>query len=236
VLGAIRDPDNVPSNRERMLAQLIDFADRITEPAKGEVFATALAAVETSGVGTPPAQGVQAAMGGDPDDARMTALVCAAAYAVGEPERVSQLGELIEDMAVHLNPKLRRGAFAAARRLPDLSADALPPLLMGLRDPDPGTAIAAFAAFTERVEWQLTRPQWKLFLLAVRTTADLPHANLRRHAAAAVSRRRGAVPSGLRRQASDLIDRFRSDPSAAVRFEVQEAESSSEATGTSNGG
>lgn len=227
IIEAIRDPDNVPRNRQSLLAQLIDFADRVTEPMRGDVFTGALSVTEMSGSGLPPrpsAQSVQTAFNGDPDDVRMTALVCAAAYAVGDAERVRRLGEVIEDMSAHPNPKLRRGAFAAARRLPDLPADAFPPLLMGLRDPDPGTAIAAFAAFTERTEWRLTRPQWKLFLLAVRTTADLPHTNLRRHAAAAVSRLSGSVPSGLRRQASELMERFCSDPSAAVRFEVQRAE------------
>jgi hypothetical protein len=81
---------------------------------------------------------------------------------------------------------VRKGAYAAARRIFALSNEQFLPILMGLRDSDSAAAIAAFVAFADRKEWSLTRLMWKMFLQAAQLASQSPAANLRRHAAIAL--------------------------------------------------
>lgn len=218
VLDALADEDNIPTNRASLLAHLSEFADRADAATRSAVFAAVQPFVAAP---TDPAHDKQssvvAAFVGRPDEVRRMALECLAAFAAGDEERASTVGELIADAAIDPSPSVRRGAFASAARLAGLPADAVPALLMGLRDPDPGTAVAAFAAFADRSDWRLTRPNWSMFLLASRIAADSPDASVRRHAALAVATHARSVPSGLRREARNLLTRFEGDVSARVR-------------------
>jgi hypothetical protein len=82
--------------------------------------------------------------------------------------------------------------------------------------------MAAFAAFADRPDWRLTRPNWSMFLLAARIAADSPDASVRWHAARAVAAHARSVPTGLRREARDLLSRFAGDISARVREAARE--------------
>ena len=84
--------------------------------------------------------------------------------------------------------------------------------------PTPRQAVSAFAAFAERKEWPLTRPMWKLFLLAVRLAGHSPNAKLRRHAAYALRELLGTTPTaGIRSEAQSLLDLFGKDVAHSVR-------------------
>src|SRR5579883_490516 len=220
MLVPLQDTDNIRTNKERLLSQLIAFTDRADETLRAEIFNVVEPLIGPSAESTS-SSFAKAAANGNPDDLRAIALVCAAVYAAGNEERVSRVGEMIEEAAVDPNPKIRRGAYAAAQRFSGLTPDAILPLLMGLRDPEPETAVTAFAAFADRLEWKLTRSNWKLFLLAVRSAADSPHINLRWHAALALTNRVDSVPSGLRRESATILARFETDVSFSVRKAVR---------------
>ena len=58
------------------------------------------------------------------------------------------------DGFVHQSVKVRRGAYAAARRLPGLSGEHVLPILMGLRDPHSSAATtASTSAFNGATRW-----------------------------------------------------------------------------------
>jgi hypothetical protein len=89
---------------------------------------------------------------------------------------------------------------------------------MGLRDPDPSAAVAAFAAFADRKEWSLSRPMWKLFLLATRLASQSPDSNLRRHAALALRSRFAHAPTeSTRSEARAILSAFATDVAYSVR-------------------
>jgi hypothetical protein len=225
ILSAVADPDNVPANQALLLEQLAEFADRAEVGLKIEVFAGVepVAAAPLSQARQTP-RSAFAGFYGNPEEMRRAALVCLTAFSAGDESRVSRVEELITGAAVDPSPAIRRTAFDAAAKFPGLPADAVPALLMGLRDPNPATAGAAFSAFASRPDWKLSRANWAMFLLAVQFAADSPGANLRRHAALALAVHARGVPSGLRRDSADLLRRFANDISAVVRDAVRPAD------------
>lgn len=145
-------------------------------------------------------------------------MVALAAYSVGDDRRKKEAGEVLSEALVDPDAGVRCGAYAAARRLPGLPADGILAVLMGLRDLDPRACISAFAAVTERTEWALTRPMWRLFLLAVRLASQSHDVTLRRHAVQALKARVARVPQGaLHREAGSLLTLFASDAAYSVR-------------------
>jgi hypothetical protein len=220
-LAAAKDEDNLPTNKQRLFDCLTDLAGHIDGALRDELFQDLLDAC-TAGMNAAPARRGDKlskfnGFHGEDDDATASAMVCAAAYATGDEPKSARVSELIEEAAVSENAKLRRGAYWAARVLPDLSPEAVLPLLMGLRDPDPETAAEAFKSFAARPEWKMTRPNWRLLLLAARSAADSPSTVLRRSVALTISRRAKVVPSGLRTEWGSLLARLANDFASSVR-------------------
>jgi len=146
------------------------------------------------------------------------ALVAVATFSGSEASRVRRISDVLFEGFVHPNVAVRKGAYSAARRLPGLSAEHILPMLMGLRDPDPSAAVSAFAAFAERKEWTLTRPMWKLFLLAVRLAGQSTETKLRWHAAYALRELwKNAPTTGIRTEAQQILDEFGKDVAFSVR-------------------
>lgn len=222
--------DNVLSNREHLLSLLCGFADRATPALCEEVVHTLEPLARgivpesenylNSAAGHDPLASARMSMG-TPDQVQAMALIAAATYCGSDATRSRLIGETLFEGFVSPHVSVRRGAYAAARRLPKLSTEQLLPILMGLRDPEPDAAIAAFAAFAERTEWPLTRPMWKLFLLATRLASQSPNPNLRRHAALSLRARLGDAPTeGTRSEARAIMEVFSGDVAYSVREAV----------------
>jgi hypothetical protein len=222
--------DNILSNRELLLSQLCGFADRTQPGLRDEVVRTLepLARGEVpesteypkSSAGRHPFASASVNMG-TPQQVQAMALIAAATYCGSDSALSRLIGEALFDGFVNQSSTVRRGAYAAARRLPELSSEQLLPILMGLRDPDPEAAVAAFAAFAERKEWSLTRPMWKLFLLATRLATQSPDSNLRRHAALALRARLAHAPTeATRSEAQAIVEAFSADVAYSVREAV----------------
>jgi hypothetical protein len=221
------DRDNLLTNRELLLSQLCEYADRADERlrdevvraieplARGEVLESS--EYPSSAAGMNPLASARMRMG-TPEEVQAMALVAVATFSGSEANRIRRISETLAEGFVHPNVKVRSGANAAARRLPALSTEHVLPILMGLRDPDPSAAASAFAAFAERKEWTLTRPMWKLFLLAVRLTGQSPDVKLRRYAAYALRELLGNAPTvGIRDDAQSILDSFGMDIAHSVR-------------------
>lgn len=218
--------DNLLSNREYLLSALCEFADRAQPRLCDEVvraleplargFAIESADSSNSASGHPLAS---ARMNfGTPQQVQAIALVAAATYCGSDAARYRILSEALVEGFVSPPTVVRKGAYAAARRLPRLSSEDLLPILMGLRDPEPVAAIAAFAAFAERKEWSMTRPMWKLFLLAARLASKSTNSSLRRHAAVALrSRIEDAPTEATRNDAQAIMEVFAGDLAFSVR-------------------
>lgn len=221
---------NLLSNREMLLSQMCGFADR-AHPGLSDEVVRALEPLARGNVpeseeypnaasGRQPLASARMSMG-TPEQVQAMALVAAASFCGSDTARSRQLTEALFEGFVSSHVTVRTGAYAAARRLPELSSEQLLPILMGLRDPDPKAAIAAFAAFAERPEWSLTRPMWKLFLLAIRLASQSPDSNLRRHAALTLRARLEAVPTeATRNEARAIMDVFSGDVAYSVRGAV----------------
>jgi hypothetical protein len=223
--------DNLLSNRQNLLSLVCDFADRTQPELRDEVVRTleplARGTVPesteypNSAAGRNPMGSVRMSMG-TPQQVQALALVAAATYCGSDSTRARVISEALIEGFVSPHAMVRRGAYSAARCLPELSNEQLLPILMGLRDPDPGAAISAFAAFADRKEWTLTRPMWKLFLLAIRLATQSPDSNLRRHAALALRERLVQVPTeSMRSEARTMQKAFAVDKAYSVRNVVQ---------------
>ncbi len=219
--------DNLLSNRELLLSQVCEFADRTQPSLRDEVVRTLEPLVRgqvpestdypNSEAGRHPLASYRMSMG-TPQEVQAMALIAAATFCGSDTTRSRLIGEALFEGFVNPNVTVRKGAYAAARRLPTLSSEQLLPILMGLRDSDPAAARAAFAAFADRKEWSLTRPMWKLFLLASRLAGQSPDVNLRRHAAVALRERFPDAPTeSTRSEAKEILDAFAADVAYSVR-------------------
>ena len=161
---------------------------------------------------------------GTPHQVQAMAMIAAATFCGSDPNRARLIDEALVEGFVNPNVTVRQGAYAAARRLPELSSEQLLPVLMGLRDSDPAAAKAAFAAFADRKEWPLTRPMWKLFLLASRLASQSPDASLRRQAAFTLRERLTGVPTeATRSEAREILNGFAADVAYSVRQAARQA-------------
>lgn len=219
--------DNLLSNREFLLSQLCEFAARVAPELSDEIVRTLepLARGDVPESGDYPSSGAQhhplasARMNtGTPQQVQAMALVAAATFCGSDATRSRLIGEVLVEGFVSPHVTVRCGAYAAARRLPGLSSEQLLPILMGLRDSDPTAAVTAFAAFAERKEWSLTRPMWKLLILAARLASQSPEPNLRRHAAVLLHRRIDQAPTAsIRTEVESILKLFGTDIAFSVR-------------------
>lgn len=228
LLDMATDRDNLLSNRTVVLSHLCGFAQRASpelhdevvrmlEPlARGTLSESATPANSTAGLDSPLSSAFTGMV--KPEDVQAMALIAAATYCGADAARARVINEALVEGFVSPDAAVRRGAYAAAGRLPGLSSEELLPVLMGLRDPDPEAAIAAFAAFAERSEWPLSRPLWKLFLMATRLASQSANSHLRRQAALALRERLGDAPTEATRIAAKAImDKFSNDIAYSVR-------------------
>lgn len=224
------NPDNLLSNREMLLSQMCGFADQVRPSLRDELVGIleplARGNVPESkeypnaATGQQPLASARMNMG-TPQQVQAMALVAAATFCGSDTARSRLISEALFEGFVSPHVAVRKGAYAAARRLPELSSEQLLPILMGLRDPDPKAAVAAFAAFAGRPEWSMTRPMWKLFLLAIRLASQSPDSNLRRHAALALRARLEAAPTeATRNEARAIMEVFSGDVAYSVREAV----------------
>ncbi len=74
-----------------------------------------------------------------PEDVQAHALTALAAVAAASssPSLARLVAEVVTDAVAHPSPAVRRGAYAAAGRLPNRTAEQLVPLVVSLRNPDP---------------------------------------------------------------------------------------------------
>lgn len=219
--------DNLLSNRELLLFEMCEFADRAHPKLCDEVVRTL--APLTRGevlerVDSPDVTGGRQSLTsvsmnmGSPQQVQAMALVAVATFCRSDTARSLLIEEALFEGFVNPHVTVRRGAYSAAHRLHNLSNEQLLPILMGLRDPDPTAAVAAFAAFAERKEWSLTRPMWKLFLLATRLASQSTDTNLRRHAARALRERLTNLPTEMIRDDGEAILKlFSTDVAHSVR-------------------
>ncbi len=227
--------DNLLANRMNLLMILADFADRVTGKIRAEMVA-ALAPLATGPIlestelptaaeGANPLSSSQFHMG-NPEEVQAYALVALATFSAGDSASSRRAKEAIEEAMMHSSPTVRRGAYAAAGRLPRLSGEGLLRMVVGLRDPDPVAAREAFAAFARQRKWTLSYPQLKQFLLAIRLAKQSPDAGLRRIAAEALKVKRDSIKHDeLAAQADQLLVAFGEDIDAEVRHAARHTES-----------
>jgi hypothetical protein len=220
MLSMIIDPDNFLANREVLLEQLHELADRIPPELHTEVF-RALAPSAQGEIHESSLQKASRVSGrvhtGNFADVQAMAMVCLAAVCARSPALLKKFRRILETGLTSADSAIRQGAYGAALRLPKLSKDAILGVVMGTRDADPTAAVTAFAALAERDEWALTRPIWRLVLSAARMAVASTNPKLRRHAGILLKRRLAKVPKGLRREAQALINQLAKDPAASVR-------------------
>jgi hypothetical protein len=226
ILDMARNKDNFCMNRASLLRALIEFADSVptvirtaTEAALGPL---ARGAVEESSE-YPTAAAVDDPLNphkphsGRPEDVQGVALVALAALASGDVPATKRVGDILEDALCDHRPEIRRAAYAAAGRLPDVSEGVILGVLAGLRDPDPNASVSAFAALAQQTGWKLNRNHWRVFLMAARLAQRMGSSNLRRHAARALVSWSPKCPSQLTAEQVGLLTDFREDICWSVR-------------------
>lgn len=226
ILDLARNKDNFCSNRAALLHALIELADTIPPGARAGVQAALeplargpveesseyLTAAETDNPLTPFKYHT-----GRPEDVQGMALVALAAFATGDSAATKRITKFLEDALCDTRPGIRRAGYAAAQRLPDISAGVILGILVGLRDPDPNAAVTAFAALANQTAWKLTRNHWRVFLMATRLAQRTGDPQLRRHAAAALVAWSSKCPHKFTTEQAELLAEFCDDICWSVR-------------------
>lgn len=232
VVEAIQNEDNLFTNRSSLLdvlssfvdAMTVDFRNHVIEQilslARGEISVSAvISSADSSG---DPFSSFRANFGSKRQ---------VQAYAIRTTASLSRYGassivaceEILIEECVSPDSELRRSAYAAARYLPHLSGERLLPIIMGLRDSDANAAVAAFASIRQCRSWSLTRPMWKMFLLATALAGQSIDPTLRQAAAACLQSRYLEAPTApIRSEAVRLLNLFKEDIDAGVRAACKE--------------
>jgi len=220
-LAMALERDNAFVNRESQLAQLAELSDQLSDERRIEIFRSLVRVArgefqpsrEEREANSAPVRGHF----GNAEDFQGMAIVCLAAIGFSVPALARKLHSILEESLTDSRPKIRRGAYDATRKVPDLKEPGILAVLIGTRDPDNSAAIAAFAALAGRPEWRFTKSLWRLFLLSVRMASQSNDVNLRRHAAIALTGRMAIAQTKLRAEADELLDAFRRDVAYSVR-------------------
>jgi hypothetical protein len=145
------------------------------------------------------------------------ALIAFAAFSAGDPAATERVGDLLEDSVCDHRPGIRRAAYAAARRLPNVSEGVILGILAGLRDPEPNAATVAFAALANQTTWKLNRNHWRVFLMATRLAQRTGDPSLRRNAATALVAWSSKCPPQFENEHAELFAEFSHDICWSVR-------------------
>jgi hypothetical protein len=153
------------------------------------------------------------------DDLRGVALLACARVAIKEPDiSCRRVADLIEEALSAPEVEVRRGGFAAFGVFPVRSEASLLVVLLGTRDPDPRESIAAFAALAKKQHLVLNRNHWRLLLYSAHLASRSTNSNLRRHAAATLSRLIHRAPRGTTQsETGEILRVLSSDICASVR-------------------
>ncbi len=213
--------DNLPANREVLVRHLIDLTDVIRGDLRSQVFSS-IKPLASGCFHLHETEGSLRSQFGSKENIQAIALVCLAEIFGSDSSTAAEVQGILDEALTDQRPVVRRGAYAAARRMPGLSDQSIAAVIMGTRDPDPAAASTAFAAISARLEWQLVGPLWRLFLLAVQLASHSPDVRLRREAAVSLVRRLSKAPEpALQLQASELVNAFATDVAASVRASVK---------------
>jgi hypothetical protein len=210
VLGMAIERENLVANRIMLLRGLIEFSDCVGGELRQRIFS----AIEPLAEGQieEPLHSPQASEadnplnpfkfhGGQPSQLQSMALVALAEFARFDHDTSRRVLPILEQTIYDQNPEVRRGAFAAAARLPEVSESILLAVLMGTRETDPSVATAAFFAIARQPTWKMSLKHWKIFVHSLRLGAQSRSENVRRNAAAASRRWEGRVPTKAIRMA-----------------------------------
>jgi hypothetical protein len=187
ILAMANEPENFLANRRMLIEGLRQFADCVDNGTHQKVF-SALQGIAKGEITEP--MGLSSAdytnplnpfkiNVGQPDQVRSAALVTLTEFIWNEKTLAQQLWPLLEEAIYDPNPEVRRGAFAAAARLPELPDSLLLAVLTGARDPDPDVASASFFALAKQPSWELTQNHWRIFLHGLRLASQSPQEKLR---------------------------------------------------------
>jgi hypothetical protein len=227
LLAMAKEPENFLANRTTLLQGLRQFADRVDararqeicldlEPiAQGEIVESS---GRTSAEGRDPLNPFKFDFG-QPEKLQTAALVTLVEFARTDTVLTRHLWPVLEEAFYATNPEVRRGAFAAAAKIPETPPDTiLLAILTGSRDPDPDVASASFFALAKQPSWELTRNHWRIFLHGLRLAAQSSHDNMRRNAAWAAALWADHAPTkGFQANLAAILQRFREDILASVR-------------------
>jgi hypothetical protein len=227
MLSMIGRRENLLDNRIALAQALEPFADVVTTETRRRVYlAMELIAkgVVDEAPGLPSASQAENPLNpfkfntGTVGGLRAVALVTVAEYARFDSHMMGSVVPILEAAFYDDDPKVQRGAFAAAARLPEVSEAVLLAVLMGALNPDHSVATAAFFALAKQSTWKLGHSQWREFLHTLRLATRSPDVRLRRNAAAAARRWANRVASGEGAAALEAtLEQFARDPCASVR-------------------
>ncbi|HYV39717.1 MAG TPA: hypothetical protein VE988_28775 [Gemmataceae bacterium] len=228
ILHSIQDRENFLVNKCGLIEGLASFADCLTDTLISDVFSVLKpladgAILEPTII--PPAAAADNRLSrftghmGSPSDVRGKALVTLAQIERAHPTAFgSRFKGLLQEALTDLDADVRRRAFIAAQLVPKLSENAVMAVLQGLRDQDPNSGAAAFYVLTHQGKLRLRRPQWSLFLNAVKMAMHNSSKTLRAAAAAALLRLSPMAPTeSIKSRVRELEAVVLADFSFAVR-------------------
>lgn len=204
VLTMVQDRENFLGNRAMLLRGLMEFADRVDARTRRNICAV-IEPIAKGNIAEPTGQPTAAEVAnplnpfklnfGQIGELRLIALLTLAEFARDNKSLTRRVGPVLEEAVYDPDPDVRRGAYAAAARLPKIPKSLLLAVLMGGRDPDPDVASAAFFAMAKQSAWKLTQNDWRAFLHTLRVAGQSPDDKIRRNAAAAASAWAGRAPT-----------------------------------------
>ena len=230
ILDMARNKDNYCVNRSSLLRALVVFADAV--PARTRT--AAIAALEPLARGQVEESSEYSTAAetdnplnpykthtGRPEDVQGMALGALAALVSGDALTTKRVENIFEEALCDHRPAVRRAAYAAARRLSNVSEGVILGVLTGLRDPDPNASMSAFATLAEPTGWRLHRNHWRVFLMAARLAQRTGNPNLRRQAARALVALSPQCPPHLRGEHAALLTELSDDICWSVRTMVR---------------
>jgi hypothetical protein len=227
ILTMAGERENFLADRAGLLRGLTEFADSVDERLRREVCLAvepiARGMIEEPS-GQPTAAEVEDPLNpnkvrlGQVGQLRAIALVTLAEFARFDHALTQLLGPVLEEAFYDRDPEVRRGAYAAAARLPEVTEPVLLAVLLGANDPDPNVSAAALFAMAKQSTWELTRSHWRVLLHGLRRAAQSPAEKVRRNAAAVASAWADRAPTKVFKaslQATQALSR--EDMCASVR-------------------
>lgn len=226
ILTMATERENFLANRAGLLRGLMQFADRVGERARREI-CLALEPIAKGEIEEPTGVPTTAEVAnplnpmkwdfGKIGELRLVAILALAEFARHERTLTRLVAPVLEEAIYDEDADVRRGAYAAAAKLPEVSDTLLLVVLTGGRDPDPHVASAAFFAMAKQPTWELTRNHWRLFVHALRLAAQSADAMTRRNAAAASNAWVDRAPRNMQPAMRDIQSQFSRDICASVR-------------------